>query len=363
MIPALFTVGLRWSAHSLVRSSATQARQASTLLYVEHSGDGTVAPATLSAAEAAKHLPGQLEALVCGSGDAVKRAAEAAARLPGVSKVWLASDSALTHPLAETHAKLLSSLATKQKPSHVLAASTAQGRNVLPRAAALLATQPVTDVVRIVDDNTFVRPIYAGNAFATVQFKSPPAVRVVTVRPTAFPVDPTAAAAAGAPGGSGSPAPVEPVPPELLAPLSSVPAAKWESADVRSTGRPELGSAKVVVCGGRALKSAENFAMLEQLADLLGGAVGASRAAVDAGYVANDLQVGQTGKVVAPDLYIGVGISGAIQHLAGMKDSRTIVAINNDGEAPIFSVADYGLEADLFKAVPELIEAVKKVKQ
>eukprot|EP00198_Chlamydomonas_reinhardtii_P002624 XP_001691960.1 electron transfer flavoprotein alpha subunit [Chlamydomonas reinhardtii] len=381
MIPALFTVGLRWSAHSLVRSSATQARQASTLLYVEHSGDGTVAPATLSAAEAAKHLPGQLEALVCGSGDAVKRAAEAAARLPGVSKVWLASDSALTHPLAETHAKLLSSLATKQKPSHVLAASTAQGRNVLPRAAALLATQPVTDVVRIVDDNTFVRPIYAGNAFATVQFKSPPAVRVVTLpaftraRPAPIyiaplPTTPPPSAccvapymAAGAPGGSGSPAPVEPVPPELLAPLSSVPAAKWESADVRSTGRPELGSAKVVVCGGRALKSAENFAMLEQLADLLGGAVGASRAAVDAGYVANDLQVGQTGKVVAPDLYIGVGISGAIQHLAGMKDSRTIVAINNDGEAPIFSVADYGLEADLFKAVPELIEAVKKVKQ
>ncbi|KAG2435800.1 hypothetical protein HXX76_006996 [Chlamydomonas incerta] len=364
MIPVLLESGLRHcrAAQSLLRCSATQARQASTLLYVEHSENGTVAPATLSAAAAAKHLPGQLEALVCGSGEAVKHAADAAARLPGVSKVWLASDAALEHPLAETHATLLSSLAARQKPSHIMAASTAQGRNVLPRVAALLATQPVTDVVRIVDDDTFVRPIYAGNAFATVQFKTPPAVRVITVRPTAFPVDQTAAAA-GAPGTGGKPAPVEPVPSELLAPLGSVPAAKWESADVRSTGRPELGSAKVVVCGGRALKSAENFAMLEQLADLLGGAVGASRAAVDAGYVANDLQVGQTGKVVAPDLYIGVGISGAIQHLAGMKDSRTIVAINNDSEAPIFSVADYGLEADLFKAVPELIEAVKKVKQ
>ncbi|KXZ54847.1 hypothetical protein GPECTOR_4g919 [Gonium pectorale] len=357
MLPAVLRQSRKQAATGCCLSTL---RQASTLLYVEHGADGRVAPATLSAASAAaKHLTGSLEAVVCGHGDAAARAAESAAKVAGVSKVWLASHPALERPLAETHSKLLSLAATSRGPSHLLAASSSQGRNVMPRAAALLGTQPVTDVVKILDENTFVRPIYAGNAFATVQFRTPPACRVVTVRPTAFPVDP---AASGAGGGGGGGAPVELLPAELLRQLEGIAAAVWEGQDVRSSGRPELGSAKVVVCGGRALKSADGFRQLDELADLLGGAVGASRAAVDAGFVANDLQVGQTGKVVAPDLYIGVGISGAIQHLAGMKDSRTIVAINNDPEAPIFSVADYGLVADLFTAVPELISQVRAVK-
>ncbi|KAG2494444.1 hypothetical protein HYH03_007496 [Edaphochlamys debaryana] len=357
MLSAIASSGRRRVPGSYLRALATAAlglRQASTLLYVEHNGAGGIAPATLSAAAAAaQHLPGPLEALVAGSGDAVARAAQSVATVPGVTKVWTASDPCLERPLAETHAKLLADVASKLRPSHVLAASTAQGRNVLPRAAALLGTQPVTDVVKILDDNTFVRPIYAGNAFATVQFRAPPAIRVVTVRPTAFPAAEGSAAAA---------APAEALAPELVQGAAGVRAAVWEGADVKASARPELGSAKVVVCGGRALKSKENFAMLEELADLLGGAVGASRAAVDAGYVANDLQVGQTGKVVAPDLYIGVGISGAIQHLAGMKDSRTIVAINTDAEAPLMALADYGLVADLFSAVPELLEEVRKAK-
>ncbi|GLC75018.1 hypothetical protein PLESTF_001584200 [Pleodorina starrii] len=348
--------------HFLTSSS----RQASTLLFVEHN-DGKVAPATLAAAAAAtKHLPGPLEALVCGFGALASVAASVAA-VPGVSKVWLASDPSLERPLAEPISKLLSLMAEKHRPSHLLAASTAQGRNLLPRAAALLGCQPVTDVVKIMDENTFVRPIYAGNAFATVQYHNPPAVRVVTVRPTAFAAGAASASAAASSSSASLPsaaaAPVEPVAPELLQQLAGVVSARWEGQDVRSSGRPELGSAKVVVCGGRALKSAENFVMLEELADLMGGAVGASRAAVDAGFVPNDLQVGQTGKVVAPDLYIGVGISGAIQHLAGMKDSRTIVAINNDPEAPILAVADYGLVQDLFTAVPELIAEVRAAKQ
>ncbi|EFJ48472.1 hypothetical protein VOLCADRAFT_120852 [Volvox carteri f. nagariensis] len=342
---------------------ASSSRQASTLLFVEHNGEGKVAPATLAAASAASQfLPGPLEALVCGFGEALASTAASVAAVPGVTKVWLASDPSLERPVAEPLSKLLSRIAAKHQPSHLLAASTAQGRNLLPRTAALLGTQPVTDVVKILDENTFVRPIYAGNAFATVQFSTPPpAVRVVSVRPTAFAAG--AAAAASSPPAGASPAPVEPVAPELLHELGDVVSARWEGQDVRSSGRPELGSAKVVVCGGRALKSAENFAMLEELADQLGGAVGASRAAVDAGFVPNDLQVGQTGKVVAPDLYIGVGISGAIQHLAGMKDSRTIVAINNDPEAPILSVADYGLVQDLFTAVPQLIKEVREIKE
>ncbi|GLI67380.1 hypothetical protein VaNZ11_011561 [Volvox africanus] len=341
----------------LCHSFASSWRQASTLLFVEHNGDGKVAPATLAAASAAsKYLPGSLEAVVCGFGDVLLNTASSVAALPGVTKVWLAADPSLERPLAEPLSKLLSLMAAKHRPSHLLAAATAQGRNVLPRTAALLGTQPVTDVVKILDENTFVRPIYAGNAFATVQFCAAPSVRVVTVRPTAF-------AASDAGNTSGSKAAIEPLDSELLKQLADVVSARWEGQDVRSSGRPELGSAKVVVCGGRALKSAENFAMLEELADLLGGALGASRAAVDAGFVPNDLQVGQTGKVVAPDLYIGVGISGAIQHLAGMKDSRTIVAINNDPEAPILSVADYGLVQDLFVAVPQLIQEIKASKQ
>ncbi|GFR52499.1 hypothetical protein Agub_g15073 [Astrephomene gubernaculifera] len=362
MLPVAMRVSRQRAKAGWCLRSSLSARQASTLLYVEHNGDGGVAPATLSAAAAARqHLQGPLEALVCGFGDSLARTAESIAGVAGVSKVWLASDPSLQRPLAETHSKLLSLVAESHRPSHLLAASSAQGRNVMPRAAALLGTQPVTDVVKILDEDTFVRPIYAGNAFATVKFRTPPRVRVITVRPTAFPA--SSASSSSSASSTSSPAPIEPLPAALLAPLGSLVAARWEGQELRSSGRPELGAAKVVVCGGRALKSADNFRLLEQLADLLGGAVGASRAAVDAGFVANDLQVGQTGKVVAPDLYIGVGISGAIQHLAGMKDSRTIVAINTDPEAPIFSVADYGLAQDLFTALPQLIEEVKRVKQ
>ncbi|QYJ79956.1 electron transfer flavoprotein subunit alpha/FixB family protein [Shewanella acanthi] len=259
---------------------------------------------------------------------------EAAQAIQGVSQVLVADHSVYVAQLAENTSKLLTDLAPAY--SHILAAASSVGKDTLPRVAALLDVAQISEVISVVDADTFVRPIYAGNALATVQ--SLDAIKVMTVRASAF----DAAA-------NGNSAAVTAVDKVFEAKTQFV------SQSLTVSARPELGNAGVIVSGGRGMGSGENFALLEQLADKLGAAVGASRAAVDAGFVPNDLQVGQTGKIVAPDLYIAVGISGAIQHLAGMKDSKVIVAINKDPEAPIFQVADYGLEADLFEAVPELI--------
>jgi electron transfer flavoprotein alpha subunit len=282
---------------------------------------------------------GEVHALVAGVG--LGDAAAAAAKLPGVAKVLTADAPALDHLLAEPVAALLVAMAPNY--SHILAATTAVGKNVLPRVAALLDVQPISDIAAVVDADTFVRPIYAGNGMATV--KSSDAKKVITVRAASF--DPVAAE-----GGS---APIEPVA------LGEVPGiSKFISAELSKSERPELTAARVVISGGRGMQNGDNFALLEPIADKLGAAVGASRAAVDAGFVPNEFQVGQTGKIVAPELYIAVGISGAIQHLAGMKDSKVIVAINKDEEAPIFQVADYGLVADLFVALPELAAELER---
>ncbi|MEL4429118.1 electron transfer flavoprotein subunit alpha/FixB family protein [Shewanella mangrovisoli] len=263
--------------------------------------------------------------------------AQAAQALQGVAQVFVADNSAYEAHLAENVAKLLVDLAPNY--SHILAAASSAGKDTLPRVAALLDVAQISEVIGVVSSDTFVRPIYAGNALATVQ--SHDAIKVMTVRASAFD--------AAAQGNSAA-----------VTTLDKVFEAKTQfvSQSLTVSARPELGNAGIIVSGGRGMGSGENFGMLEQLADKLGAAVGASRAAVDAGFVPNDLQVGQTGKIVAPNLYIAVGISGAIQHLAGMKDAKVIVAINKDPEAPIFQVADYGLEADLFDAVPELISTL-----
>jgi len=302
------------------------------LVLMEHDGTHIKQPAR-SAVAAAQKL-GEVHALVAGHN--VRAAAEAAAKLPGVAKVLLADAPAYEHALAEPLAALLMKLAPSY--DHLLAPSTATGKNVMPRVAALLDVQPISDIAGVEDADTFIRPIYAGNALATV--KSSDAKKVITVRAASF--DPVPAE-----GGSAA--------------IEDVPAAedpgtsRFVSAELSKSERPELTAARVVISGGRGMQNGENFKLLiDPIADKLGAAVGASRAAVDAGFVPNDYQVGQTGKIVAPDLYIAVGISGAIQHLAGMKDSKVIVAINKDEEAPIFQVADYGLVADLFQALPEL---------
>ena len=304
----------------------------STLIVAEHD-NAALKPATLNAVTAAGQLPGETHILVAGAG--CDAAAEAAAKIAGVDKVLKADDAALAHGLAENLAPLVAKLAAGY--SHVIAAATTSGKNVMPRAAALLDVQQISDISAIAGEDTFVRPIYAGNALATV--KSGDAVKVLTIRATAFD-------AAAEEGGSAAVETVESTGDSGLV--------AFKGQELTKSERPELTTAGIVISGGRGMQSGDNFAMLERVADRLGAAVGASRAAVDAGYVPNDYQVGQTGKVVAPDLYIAVGISGAIQHLAGMKDSKVIVAINKDEEAPIFQVADYGLVADLFEAVPEL---------
>ncbi|SMF65525.1 electron transfer flavoprotein alpha subunit apoprotein [Azospirillum oryzae] len=305
------------------------------LILADHD-NATLKPATAHAVTAAAKLGADIHLLVAGRNAAP--AAEQAAKLAGVAKVLLADDAAYEHALAEPVAALLVSLAPGY--SHVLAAATSVGKNVLPRVAALLDVAMISDITAVVSADSFERPIYAGNAIATVQ--SADAVKIVTVRTTAF-------EAAAATGG----APVESVAAVADPALSS-----FVSAELSKSERPELTSARIVISGGRGMQSGDNFHLLEAIADKLGAAVGASRAAVDAGFVPNDYQVGQTGKIVAPELYVAVGISGAIQHLAGMKDSKVIVAINKDEEAPIFQVADYGLVADLFKALPELQQAV-----
>ncbi len=281
------------------------------------------------------------------AGKDVASVAADAAKLSGVSKVIVADNAAYEHQIAENVASLVGEVQAAGKYTHIITSTSASCKSWLPRFAASADVQPIADVIDVTAEDTFVRPMYAGNAVATV--KSKDALKVLTVRPTAFSKDVAAAAA---------PAPVEAFTPAT----ASAGLTEWVSQDVVASERPELGAARVIVSGGRGMKSGENFEMLNTLADLFGGAVGASRAAVDAGFVPNDLQVGQTGKVVAPELYFAVGISGAIQHVAGMKDSKTIVAINKDPEAPIFQIADYGLVGDLFTAVPELTEKVKASK-
>ena len=306
----------------------------SVLVLIEHEA-GVPKDASLSTVTAAQKL-GDVHALVAGSGAEAKQAADAAAKIAGVAKVLLADDAAYEHMLAENVAPLVVDLAGGYDA--LLFNSTSIGKNVAPRVAAMLDVMQISDVLSVESADTFTRPIYAGNAIATV--KSSDAKKVLTVRGTAF-------AKATATGGSAS---VEGVSGKGDAGLS-----RFVGAEVSKSERPELTSAKVVVSGGRALGSSEEFhRLIDPLADKLGAAVGASRAAVDAGYAPNDYQVGQTGKIVAPEVYVAVGISGAIQHLAGMKDSKTIVAINKDEDAPIFQVADLGLVGDLFQIVPEL---------
>lgn len=305
----------------------------SVLLLAELHGTELATDATAKALNAVKAL-GPATVLVAGQG--CGKAAEAAAKLAGVGKVLCADDAAYAHGLAEPLAALVVSQA--QGFTHIVAPATAEAKNVLPRVAALLDVMVLSDVTAVVDADTFERPIYAGNAIQTV--KSADKVKVATIRTASF-------EAAGAGGSAGV---------EKIGAAANPGLSDWVEDRVATSDRPELTSAGIVVSGGRGVGSKESFDLIEKLADKLGAAVGASRAAVDSGYAPNDWQVGQTGKVVAPQLYVAVGISGAIQHLAGMKDSKVIVAINKDEEAPIFQVADYGLVADLFTAVPELIE-------
>ena len=308
-----------------------------TILVVAEHENGALAPSTLNTVAAASRIGGDIHVLVAGQG--VAAVADAAAKVAGVAKVLLADNAAYAHGLPENEAPLIVELA--QGYSHVLASATTHGKNVMPRVAALLDVDQLSEIIAVESADTFKRPIYAGNAIATVQ--SSAAVKVITVRATGFD-------AVAAEGGSAS---VEPIGSAHDAGLSS-----FVGEELAKSDRPELTAAKVVISGGRGMGNGDNFSHLYSLADKLGAAVGASRAAVDAGFVPNDMQVGQTGKIVAPQLYIAVGISGAIQHLAGMKDSKVIVAINKDEEAPIFQVADYGLVADLFEAVPELEKLV-----
>ncbi|AWP78310.1 electron transfer flavoprotein subunit alpha/FixB family protein [Bordetella bronchiseptica] len=311
-----------------------------TVLVIAEHDHASIKPATLNTVTAALACGADVHVLV--AGDNAAGAAQAAAQIAGVAKVVHADGASLKDGLAESLAAQVLAAQADGNYSHILFPATASGKNVAPRVAARLDVAQISDITKVVGADTFERPIYAGNAIATVQ--SADAVKVVTVRTTGFD-------AAAPTGGSAAV--------ETAAAVPDGGKSRFVGREVTKSDRPELTAAKIIVSGGRALGSAEKFAdVITPLADKLGAAIGASRAAVDAGYAANDLQVGQTGKIVAPQLYIAVGISGAIQHLAGMKDSKVIVAINKDAEAPIFAVADYGLEADLFQAVPELIGAL-----
>ncbi len=308
------------------------------LLLAEHS-NSALSPATAKALTAAKALGGDVHILVAGAD--CQAAAQAAAKLDGVAKILVADAPQLANALAEEVAEVILALAGNYDA--IVAPATAAGKNVLPRVAARLDVMQISDIIKVVSPDTFERPIYAGNAIQTVQ--SSEGKKVITVRTAAFPV-----------AGEGGSAAIE----NVSAP-AAVGASQFESAELTKSDRPELTSARIIISGGRGLGNGENFTKyIEPVADRLGAAMGASRAAVDAGFVPNDWQVGQTGKVVAPDLYVAVGISGAIQHLAGMKDSKVIVAINKDGDAPIFQVADYGLVADLFEALPALDAELQK---
>ena len=307
-----------------------------TLVIAEHD-NASLKAATLNAVAAAGALGGDVDILVAGAGCGA--AADAAAQVPGVSKVICADNAAYEHQLAENVSLLVAELGADY--DNLLAPSTANGKNIMPRVAALLDVGQISDILSVESADTFKRPIYAGNVIATVQ--SSDVKKVITVRTTAFDAVP-------AEGGSASL--------EACAAAYDAGVSQFIREEVAVSDRPELTSASVVISGGRGMQNGDNFSLLEGIADKLNAAIGASRAAVDAGFVPNDYQVGQTGKIVAPDLYIAVGISGAIQHLAGMKDSKVIVAINKDEDAPIFQVADYGLVADLFEALPELESAI-----
>jgi electron transfer flavoprotein alpha subunit len=308
-----------------------------TCLVLADHDNASLKPATLSAVTAAQQMGGDIHILVAGQGCGA--VAQAAAKIPGVAKVLVADAAQYANALAEPLAALIVSLAGPY--SHLVAPATSAGKNVMPRVAALLDVAQISDISAVVSADTFVRPIYAGNALATVQSKD--AKKVVTVRGSTFDKAKTDGGAAAI---------------ETAAPAADPGVSTFVSQALSKSERPELTSARIVVSGGRGMGSGENFKIIEALADKLGAGVGASRAAVDAGFVPNDYQVGQTGKIVAPELYIAVGISGAIQHLAGMKDSKVIVAINKDAEAPIFQVADYGLVGDLFQIVPELTKSL-----
>jgi len=307
----------------------------SILVIAEHNNE-VLKTASLNAITAAAAIGGDIHVLVAGA--ACQEVAEAAAAVGGVTRVILADHDAYAHQLAESVAPLVAELASSY--SHILAAATTTGKNLAPRVAALLDVAQISDIVEVRSEDTFVRPVYAGNALATV--RSADEIKVITVRTTGFEEAPS--------GGSATIENTDIVIEQDLA--------TYVSEQLSVSERPELTAASIIISGGRGMQSGENFLLLEKVADKLGAAIGASRAAVDAGFVPNDMQVGQTGKIVAPDLYIAVGISGAIQHLAGMKDSKVIVAINKDAEAPIFQVADYGLVADLFKVLPELEAAL-----
>jgi electron transfer flavoprotein alpha subunit len=308
------------------------------LVIAEHDNAG-LKSATGNAVSAAHEIGGDIAILV--AGHQCRGAAEAAAKIDGVSMVLVADAVQYAHGLGENLASLIIAIASGY--THLVAPATTSGKNLMPRVAALLDVAQISDVIAVESPDTFVRPIYAGNALATVQSKE--SVKVLTVRTSAFP---------NAASGAGNAAI------ENIAPAADTGLSEFVGQELTKSERPELGAARIVISGGRGMQNGENFKMLEKLADRMGAALGASRAAVDSGYVPNDYQVGQTGKVVAPDLYIAVGISGAIQHLAGMKDSKVIVAINKDAEAPIFQVADYGLVADLFQAIPELTAELDK---
>jgi electron transfer flavoprotein alpha subunit len=310
-----------------------------TILVIAEHDNAALKPATLHTLGAAKQIGGDVHVLVAGQG--CQAVAQAAAAVPGVGKVLLADAAQYKDQLAENLAALVVGLAKDY--GHVLAPATTFGKNFMPRVAAALDVGQVSDISSVKSPDTFVRPIYAGNALATVQSKDP--IKVITVRSTGFEAVP-------ATGGTATIA--------TVAAAADTGLSTLVGRELTKSERPELTAARVIVSGGRGMGSGENFKLLEPLADKLNAAMGASRAAVDAGFVPNDWQVGQTGKIVAPELYIAVGISGAIQHLAGMKDSRVIVAINKDEEAPIFQVADYGIVGDLFKLVPELVEELKK---
>jgi len=317
----------------------------SVLVIAEHD-NRVLKPATLHAVTAAGEIAEKAgsDVHILVAGNDCRAVAEAAAQIAGVAKILLADDPAYDHGLAENWAPLIVKLAAGY--SHVLAPATTSGKNLMPRVAALMDVMQISDISAVVAPDTFVRPIYAGNALATVQSKD--GVKIITVRGTAF----------GPAAASGGSALIE-----TVAATGSAGLSEFVRAELSKSERPELTSARVIISGGRGMQSGDNFHLLEKVADKLGAAVGASRAAVDAGFVPNDYQVGQTGKIVAPELYVAVGISGAIQHLAGMKDSKVIVAINKDDEAPIFQIADYGIVGDLFKILPELDEELGKRQQ
>jgi len=308
----------------------------SILVIAEHDNN-EIKGATLNAVAAAQAIGSDVDILIAGANCGA--AADAAAKIAGINKVVVADNAAYEFMLAENVAPLIVELAANY--GHILVPATTNGKNVIPRVGALLDVQPISDISAVISEDTFQRPVYAGNIVATVQ--SSDSIKVMTVRTTAF--DPVAAE-----GGSATI--------EAVAGVHDAGVSEFKGEEVAKSDRPELTAADVIVSGGRGMQNGENFELLYKVADKLGAAVGASRAAVDAGFVPNEMQVGQTGKIVAPDLYIAVGISGAIQHLAGMKDSKVIVCINKDEDAPIFQVADYGLVADLFKALPELDEAL-----